>query len=412
MRALILFFPLLATLGLSFAAAVELEQIAELPEAGQKAWTDYLERSRSLALADQAALEAEVEASGLGIAIKAPEGGDFKLPDRVEAVWFASEEAQALADIVLSYQTPSGGWSKHVGYTKGTRKPGMQWTSQSDPGKRPHYQATFDNHSTTEQLSLLSRVWLATGRDDCRQAVERGVTFVLDAQYPSFGWPQVYPLEGDYHDNITFNDDAMTHVLQLMQEILGDEPAYAFLSKEVKARAKRAFETGLECVLETQIEVGGEKTVWCAQYDAISLVPSNARAMEPATLSGVESQRILKFLMSIEKPSAEVIASIESALAWFEKSAIKGLVRLKRDGKTVYEPSPESAEVYWARFYDLYTGQPVFPGRDGILYDSFAEMAKHNKIGYDYYSKLPASVLKNGQKKWRKMLSRRAQGSD
>ena len=29
----------------------------------------------------------------------------------------------------------------------------------------------------------------------------------------------------------------------------------------------------------------------------------------------------------------------------------------------------------WARFYDLKTGKPVFPGRDGVLYDTFEAMA-------------------------------------
>src|SRR5688572_32751332 len=45
---------------------------------------------------------------------------------------FASDEAKQLADAVLSYQTSTGGWSKHIGYGKGPRQPGMQWTSQNE----------------------------------------------------------------------------------------------------------------------------------------------------------------------------------------------------------------------------------------------------------------------------------------
>jgi hypothetical protein len=32
-------------------------------------------------------------------------------------------------------------------------------------------------------------------------------------------------------------------------------------------------------------------------------------------------------------------------------------------------------------------------------------MAAKNKLGYDYYTSLPGSIVKNCQKKWRKMLA-------
>ena len=90
-----------------------------------------------------------------------------------------------------------------------------------------------------------------------------------------------------------------------------------------------------------------------------------------------------------------------------QAAKITGLTRTKRDGKTVYDADPASVQVYWARFYSLTNGRPVFPGRDGVLYASFNEMAAKNKLGYDYYSTLPGSVVNNGQKKWRKMLGER-----
>jgi hypothetical protein len=47
----------------------------------------------------------------------------------------------------------------------------------------------------------------------------------------------------------------------------------------------------------------------------------------------------------------------------------------------------------------------MFPGRDGVIYDSFAAMAAKNEVGYDFLTTLPGSIVNNGQKKWRKMLS-------
>jgi PelA/Pel-15E family pectate lyase len=404
--ALVLVLLLSASAAFVDAAPVTAEAIGVMPDAERPAWAAYLEKSRAVAAKDEAALRAELAAAGGMAAVRAPDGGDFKLPAKPGDAWYAGPEAKQLADVVLSYQAPSGGWSKHTGYAKGPRTPGMQWSSQYTPGKSPHYLATFDNRATTEEITFLAHVWIATQRDDCKAALVKGLNFVLDAQYPNGGWPQVYPLEGGYHDDVTFNDDAMTRVLQVLHAVTaGDDPAFAFTDAGLKARARDALNAGVACVLKTQIEIGGKKTAWCAQYDPLTLSPSSARAMEPATLSGVESARILEFLMTIKNPSPDVVRAIEGGLEWLESAKITGIARAKADnGKTTYVPDSSSSEVYWARFYDLKTGKPVFPGRDGVLYDTFEAMAAKNKVGYDYYSTQPGSLLNAGQKKWRKKL--------
>lgn len=388
----------------ALAEPVTAERIVELPATEQTLWKAYLQASQACAAADEAALRAELNANHMDKALRAPSGGDFKLSAEDGDAWFASDEAKLLADIILSYQAPSGGWSKHTGYGSGPRKPGMQWTSQSEPGKHPHYLATFDNRSTTEQLRLLAGVWKATKREDCKAGFIKGLNFIFAAQYPNGGWPQVYPLEGGYHDSITLNDDAMTHVLELLQSV--KDPGFALIDDALRAKAAAAFAKGIDCLLKAQVSRDGKKTAWCAQHDALTLKPESARKMEPATLSGQESANLLKFLMTIPKPSAEVKASIESGLEWLDRVKITGLAKTKREGKTAYEPNASSTEIYWARFYRLENGRPVFPGRDGVLYGSFNEMAAGNTLGYDYYTTRPASLLSNGQKKWRKEIAR------
>lgn len=388
------------------AEPVTAERVATVPAAEQGAWQEYLARSQALALADQAALQAELQKLGLAEALPAPEGADFKLPGKPEAAWFGGDEAGRLADIVLSYQTPAGGWSKHTDYAAGLRKPGMLWSSQYKPGAKPHYLGTFDNRSTTEQLRLLAGVWKATGREECRNGVLRGIDYILAAQYPNGGWPQVYPIEGGYHDDITFNDDAMTRVLGLLQSITEGDPVFSMVEGERRAKVAKAFDAGLRCVLALQIKTDAGKAVWCAQHDALTLAPANARKMEPASISGGESVGILKFLMSLKSPSPEVVASIEAGLAWLDKARITNLTRTKVGGKTVYQVAASSTETYWARFYDLKTGKPIFPGRDGVVYTSYEEMISKNKGGYDYLTTSPNSLLGNGQKNWRKQLAK------
>jgi PelA/Pel-15E family pectate lyase len=388
-----------------FAEPITTNRVDELPAAEQPAWKVYLELSQSNASANQAVIQAEVVANHMTKALIAPSGGDFKLKAKTADAWFAGDEAKKLADAILSYQTPAGGWSKHTGFSRGPRKPGMQWTSQNQPGEPDHYVATFDNGSTTSEMDFLAGVWLATKREDCKAGFIKGLKFIFAAQYPNGGWPQVYPVEGKYHDDITYNDDAMTHTLELLQSITENSPYYAFLDDSQRAQAAQSLAKGISCLLKTQVELNGKKTVWCAQHDPLTLQPSNARKMEPATLSGLESAHILKFLMTITNPTPEVVACIESGLKWFEAAEISNVETTNVNGKTIYETSATPTKLRWARFYDLKTGKPVFPGRDGILYETYAAMAAKNKVGYDYYTSQPGSIVTNGQKKWRKMLA-------
>lgn len=386
------------------AGEVTLDRLGVLSADERAAWEGYIKRSQDAAKMDRDVLRAEVERAGLSEALPVPSGGDFKIELDSGDDWYGGEEARTLADAVLSYQTPSGGWSKKTDYSQGQRQTGMQWSSQHDPGESFHYVATFDNRSTTQQIRFLANVWRATQREDCREAVVRGVDYILSAQYPNGGWPQVYPLEGDYHDNITYNDGVLANLLELLNDVCREEPLFAFIENEQRQRAQEALRAGIGCVLATQVDQGEVRTVWCGQHDPLTLQPVGARSMEPPTLSSVESAQVLKVLMDLRQPAPEWVECIEAGLAWLEQTRIEGLRKTKVDGRTVYVDDPEATKVYWARFYDLAHSRPVFPGRDGVLYESFNAMAANNDLGYDYYSTRPGSVVRNGQKKWRKML--------
>ncbi|HSI63718.1 MAG TPA: pectate lyase, partial [Candidatus Saccharimonadia bacterium] len=60
---------------------------------------------------------------------------------------------------------------------------------------------------------------------------------------------------------------------------------------------------------------------------------------------------------------------------------------------------------YWARFYDVETGQPIFAGaQDGKIYATFHEMAEHNKVAYDYFTKKPGEVVGKEFERWKKRV--------
>ena len=164
------------------------QRIATLPDGERQSWLDYLARSIDHTQNERAIIAVECREARLPSSKPAPTNSEeFEFPSKVDSRFFASEDAAKLADAVLSYQTPTGGWSKAVDYAKGARPCGTHWTTQSGDGW--HYCGTLDNRSTTEQMEFLAKVHLATKRTDCRKAVERGLEWLLAAQFPNGGFP-------------------------------------------------------------------------------------------------------------------------------------------------------------------------------------------------------------------------------
>lgn len=96
-------------------------------------------------------------------------------------------------------------------------------------------------------------------------------------------------------------------------------------------------------------------------------------------------------------------------MKWFQANRITDLRKdLTPRGKTTYVNDPSSTEVYWARFYHPATFKPMFAGSDdGIVYDSFVEMASHNKVAYSFVTTSPGSVMSEKELlRWRKRLAK------
>ena len=218
------------------------------------------------------------------------------MPLDQDAAWYGSEEALHTADVIVSYQTPNGGWGKNLSMHDHVREPGESFIANNlsaylAPGDydQPrdnywNYFGTLDNNSTTTQLRFLAHVITAVGPARgalYRISFLRGVDYLLAAQYPNGGWPQVWPVEGGYHDTITFNDDAVTQALEVLEGIAEGTGIYAFTPPDLRQRAAPAAAKGLACVLATQIAVNGRRTVWCQQHDALTLDPASARNFEP-----------------------------------------------------------------------------------------------------------------------------------
>ena len=379
------------------------QTLQELPVAQRPVWHQYIADSRSAAQAEYTQLQAELSAARLKSPRQPPSNSrEFEVSGQHDDAWHASDEALQLADTVISFQTPTGGWSKAVDYSKGPRTTGMHWTTQSGSGW--HYCGTLDNRSTTEQIRFLARVHQQTQRTDCRDAAARGIHWLLKAQYPSGGWPQNYPVEPGYHEAITLNDNAMLHAMELMLHVSRGDAPFRFCSETQRQAATKAFANALTCLQQAHINTKDGPAAWCAQHHPVTLQPVAARTKEPPSISGAESAEMLKFLMRDGPLDPATTHLIRQSLHWFDTHRITGLKKTKNSaGKTDYLPDPDSQEIYWARFYDLETCRPIFAGsQDAKIYDSFTEMARHNKVGYDYFTTRPKELLEKELPRWEK----------
>ena len=365
-------------------------RLASLPEGERDAWTAYLARSAAWRTKDRAVIDAELAQLGRKEMTQAPNAPQsFQLTKEMTPLWFTTPQAKQIADAIVSYQTASGGWSKHVDYTKGPRQPGQSYFGENN---RWSWIATFDNNSTTAQMRFLFAADAAAPRTDrYRNAYLRGLDFILEAQFPNGCWPQVYPLQGSYHDAATFNDDAMVNVLGVLSSVAAGE--VPFVAEETEQQAREAVARGTDCILASQVLVNDTLTIWGQQHDPLTLVPVKARAYEPASLASKESASILDFLVSIREPNERVVAAAHAAADWFLANRIYGFSYDYDSGLV----ARDSAGPIWARLSEIGTNRPIFSNRDGVILYSWDQLTDRRR-GYGWYSIDPISTLRRYDK--------------
>lgn len=408
------------------AKPVDRARIATLPKKQQKAWLEYLERSEKQKAIDKQTLADEQKAAGNTNPQHASGGrGMFALRREHPAEWFASDEALKDARNIVTWQVPDGGWSKNIDMVSKPRAPGDFYDANNenrfpdladfdkpvDPSW--HYIATLDNDATWMQIRFLARVataLLAAHRDadaaPICASVERGVEYLLNSQYPNGGWPQVWPLEGGYHDAITINDDAMTHAVEILHDVAEGAPDYKFLPAAMVKRAGPAAERGIDCLLKLQIVENGVKTAWAQQYDALTLEPTSARNYEMASLTSDESFPVVEFFMSLPNPTPAEVAAVHAACAWFVKVEIFGF-RYGSGNFFADRSSPGGRKLVavagagpiWARYYQIGTDKPIFGDRDKTIHDDVNELSLERRNGYSWFNTEGIAVL-NEYKTW------------
>ena len=383
-------------------------RIDQLPKAQRAAWTAYLQRSTAQEQADRAALAAERKGLTEIPPRPAERGYPNSMPLGRAPSWYATPEARHIADVIVSFQTPGGGWSKNMSMSGEPRKPGQDYAPDNvsrylgaddfdTPRDREwNYISTLDNNATTTEMRFLARVATETpsaAGEPYRASFILGMHYLLNAQYPNGGWPQVWPLEGGYHDAITYNDNAVTLAAKLLTDAGSGSGDYAFVPADLRKQAQAAAAHALDCILATQIVIKGKRTAWAQQHDPLTLAPVSGRNFEPAAISSGESADLLVYLMFLERPSPAVQAAVHAGIAWLKSTAIYGQqwTGTRAEGRHLV-PTPGAGAI-WARYYSITTGQPIFGDRDKTIHDDVSELSLERRNGYQWYSSGPQHAL-------------------
>jgi PelA/Pel-15E family pectate lyase len=325
---------------------------------------------------------------------------------------YARYEAHQIVEIaenILLAQRDHGGWVENQDPTRVLSHADEERLKQEKSDSR----ASFDNRNIYTQIEYLFSVFEQTKEPRFAVAALQGLEYTLRAQSTKCGgFPHTLPGTEPYHRHVTFADDVTPGVLGMLRRMEEGAPPYASLDQERRTRARAARERGDACLLKLQVVQSGKLTGWAGQYDADTLKPAQGRAFELPALVSSESVKVVRYLMAIPNPSAQVRESITAAMSWFERSKLTGQ-RLEEfalaepakfefhtaatDRRLVHDPA---APPLWARFYDLVDNGVVLANRDGRRVREYADIHLERRTGYSWYGTWPAKLIDREYAEW------------
>ncbi len=319
---------------------------------------------------------------------------NLKNPDR-NYDRYDRTEFEAIAQNFVEWQNYDGGWPKNIDWLAKIDKDSVRRIMQ-----KRYRSSTLDNRNIFPQIEYLSEAYTRTKNETFKNSAEKGLQYILAIQNSlSGGW------RGWDIDAITYNDEIMTGVMNLMLDIKLKHENYTWVSEELYDKIVKSLDKAIKVTLKCQIEVDGVKTAWGQQHSHKTLRPMEARSFELPSITANESCDVLLFLMRIENPDQDVIDAVHAGVKWLEKAKLNGFkierVPLPRN-QYINKEYPYDLQVIedlqakpiWARFYDIETNQPFLCNRDGIKVYNLNEVSPESRTGYAWYGYWPEPVFK------------------
>ena len=285
---------------------------------------------------------------------------------------YCLQGAQQARYCLVRGQLRSGGWDYRIEFDSDRRRRYAYRVDPAAEGAKQRNTSTLDDNTTQAALRLLMRLDETLEFQDAKihEAATFALAKLLDAQYPNGAWPQrfegpvdpeafpvkkagypeswprAWPGKG-YSHCYTLNDNAMADTIDVMFEA-----SRTYDDRKYRTAAERAG----DFILLAQLPE--PQPAWAQQYDA-GMHPCWARKFEPPSITGGESQGVLRTLLRLydETGNAKYLEPVDRAIAYFRRSRLP-------DGRL-------------ARFYELKTNKPLYFTREYELTYSDADMPTH-----------------------------------
>lgn len=280
------------------------------------------------------------------------------------------DAARDAALALVRGQLCSGGWHYIIEFDP-TKRSRYAYRADGNCSSGAFNTSTLDDNVTQAAVRLLMRVDRELGFRDGK--IHGAAMFALDslieAQYPNGAWPQrfehpsdpakffvkkaSYPESWswewpgeDYQTHYTFNDNTICDIIDMFLEA-------ARIYGEHKYQA--AAEKGGDFILLAQMPE--PQPAWAQQYDA-EMHPAWARVFEPPSVTGGESQGILKMLMVLyrETDKRKYLDAVPKALDYLQRSVLPE----PEEPSEIYRRAARGGGPVLARFYELRTNRPLY----------------------------------------------------
>lgn len=282
------------------------------------------------------------------------------------------EAAKRAGYCLVQGQLRSGGWDYRIEFNPKNRKKYAYRVDEPVKGSSQRNTTTLDDNVTQAALRLLMQLDKTLDFKDAtiHRAAEFALESLLEVQYPIGAWPQRFTAPPDpdkfpikkagypetwswehpkvsYSTFYTFNDNAMNDVIDIMfmaGDVYGDE--------RYSAAARRCG----DFILLAQMPE--PQPAWAQQYDN-QMHPAWARRFEPPSITGGESQGVMRALLQLYRYTGEkkYMEPIPRAIEYFRRS--------------------ELPNGQLARFYELKANKPLYFTIDYKLTYSDADMPTH-----------------------------------
>ncbi|MEO7653495.1 MAG: pectate lyase, partial [Bryobacteraceae bacterium] len=288
------------------------------------------------------------------------------------------QAAQAAAMALVKGQHCSGGWDYTIEFDPAKRKRYPYRVDDNCAAVHRQTGATewtqpytnLDDNVTQACLRLMMRVDRELEFQDAKihEAAQFALNKLIEAQYPNGAWaqrfhappdaskfpvkkasyPESWPRQwpgANYQLHYTFNDNSISDMIDMFLEAARTykEPRYS-----------AAAEKGGDFILLAQMPE--PQPAWAQQYD-VDMHPAWARIFEPPSVTGGESQGIMKTLLVLyqETGKKKYLDAVPPALEYLQRSALPPVDHVVEARKRM----PESTPVM-ARFYELKTNKPLY----------------------------------------------------